>query len=560
MPRWTNAAAVTLLMLSLPVAAIALLMLSLPVAAGGATAPTLTGTALGGGPLGETPLRDRVRLSGTAAGTGTITFSLFGPENQTCEGSPIESSTAVVHGDQEYLSSEYFPSQTGTYSYLASYSGDAENGPAATACGAPGQSVTVTRATPSLATAASSSVSVGGGISDTARLIGGYSPTGSITFKLYPPGDTTCSLSPIATFFTPIGEEARFKSSSYTALAEGQYLWVASYSGDSRNLPAEGKCGEAGESVLVTQLGLPAALHVRASAVAGEAPEMTATASLRGTGGAGGALTFLVYGPNDPQCQHGALTAFTRPVPGDGEYASDPFDLPEPGTYGFILTYDGTNGVKAETACGEPGSEAEVRGAEPPVLDKSITVARVSGTVLVSVHAAAATRGASASSVGFVEVRGPRSVPVGSTIDTKAGTAKLTAATVEKQFQSGVFAGSRFVLHQRAGNRGVVELDLRPSVAARRSCVLTSRRARAALRRKPPPKLLARLEAEVKGQFRTTGRYSSASAHGTSWQMSERCDGTLTRVLSDIVTVRDFHRHRSVSVHAGHSYLARASG
>jgi hypothetical protein len=37
----------------------------------------------------------------------------------------------------------------------------------------------------------------------------------------------------------------------------------------------------------------------------------------------------------------------------------------------------------------------------------------------------------------------------------------------------------------------------------------------------------------------------------------DRCDGTLTRVTSGAVSVRDFRRHRTVLVRAGHSYLAR---
>jgi hypothetical protein len=40
--------------------------------------------------------------------------------------------------------------------------------------------------------------------------------------------------------------------------------------------------------------------------------------------------------------------------------------------------------------------------------------------------------------------------------------------------------------------------------------------------------------------------------------MRDRCDGTLTRVRRGTVVVRDFRRRKSIVVHAGHSYLARA--
>jgi hypothetical protein len=54
------------------------------------------------------------------------------------------------------------------------------------------------------------------------------------------------------------------------------------------------------------------------------------------------------------------------------------------------------------------------------------------------------------------------------------------------------------------------------------------------------------------------GAHSIAIADGTRWLTVERCDGTLTRVDSGVVRVRDLGRHTTVSVRAGHRYLARA--
>jgi hypothetical protein len=76
-------------------------------------------------------------------------------------------------------------------------------------------------------------------------------------------------------------------------------------------------------------------------------------------------------------------------------------------------------------------------------------------------------------------------------------------------------------------------------------------------------------KASLVGPFRALSRrrhvrshhhHSSGTVHGTQWQVSERCDGTLTRVLKGVVTVRDFTLHKTVLVHAGQSYLARAPG
>ena len=38
--------------------------------------------------------------------------------------------------------------------------------------------------------------------------------------------------------------------------------------------------------------------------------------------------------------------------------------------------------------------------------------------------------------------------------------------------------------------------------------------------------------------------------------MTARCDGTLTRVITDSVVVTDFVRHKTIILHAGQSYLA----
>jgi hypothetical protein len=60
------------------------------------------------------------------------------------------------------------------------------------------------------------------------------------------------------------------------------------------------------------------------------------------------------------------------------------------------------------------------------------------------------------------------------------------------------------------------------------------------------------------GAFRTRGRYAAAVVRGTVWLVQDFCDGTLTRVAQGSVSVRDFVRHRTVTVVAGRRYFARA--
>jgi hypothetical protein len=65
------------------------------------------------------------------------------------------------------------------------------------------------------------------------------------------------------------------------------------------------------------------------------------------------------------------------------------------------------------------------------------------------------------------------------------------------------------------------------------------------------------LHATAKGRFRTRGRYAAATVRGTIWDTADRCDGTLVRVRRGVVSVTDLVRHTTVTVRAGHSYLAK---
>jgi hypothetical protein len=71
-------------------------------------------------------------------------------------------------------------------------------------------------------------------------------------------------------------------------------------------------------------------------------------------------------------------------------------------------------------------------------------------------------------------------------------------------------------------------------------------------------KTLQLLKVSGYGKFRTTGRYSSATVRGTIYTVADKCNGTLTRVIRDTVLVEDFVRHKTILLHSGQSYLARA--
>jgi hypothetical protein len=79
-------------------------------------------------------------VKGGASASGTITFTVFGPQPtapKTCSPGGTFVGTATVAGDGSFHPSAGFtPPAAGNYWWYASYTGDANNTPAASACGA----------------------------------------------------------------------------------------------------------------------------------------------------------------------------------------------------------------------------------------------------------------------------------------------------------------------------------------------------------------------------------------------------------------------------------------
>jgi hypothetical protein len=107
----------------------------------------------------------------------------------------------------------------------------------------------------------------------------------------------------------------------------------------------------------------------------------------------------------------------------------------------------------------------------------------------------------------------------------------------------------------------VTDLVLKGEIARSQCAPLKGARSAtdAATKKKGPKSVLGKLWGSGKGKFRTDGRYSSATVRGTIWLVQDECDGTLTKVKRGTVQVRDLRRKKTITVKAGHSYLARAS-
>jgi hypothetical protein len=261
---------------------------------------------------------------------------------------------------------------------------------------------------------------------------------------------------------------------------------------------------------------------------------------------------------------------------GNSGLASPPTQLIQPGgSFAFTVTVnprypDGAGGTvfysTSQDNVSEFGAVAVTGPTAPvPVLGRLVAAQPLRGQVFVSLPGSARASAVAPPVPGlkgraFAPLRLAGQIPVRSLLDTRRGTVRLTSAQnargrrASAEFRAGVFQ----VLQSRAARaRGLTELRLKG--ASFRSC--RSSGSRASNRVGPTAararRTIRRLRGRGRGRFRVRGRYSAATVRGTDWTVSDRCDGTLTKVRRGKVAVRDFRRKRTVLLRAGRSYLAK---
>ena len=227
----------------------------------GLGAPTIAGKASAGGPVG-TAARDVATLSGGSNPTGSVTFKLF--SDATCS-TQVFTSTVNLSGNSA-TSASFTPTAPGKHYWTAAYSGDARNNGVSSPCGAPNQSVTISKATPTLTGKASSGGPRGTPVRDVATLAGGSNPTGKVTFRLY--SDAGCATQVFVSTKNLAGLTAT--SDPFTPTNAGTYRWRATYTGDARNNAVTTACGAANQSVDITPTVAPPSERTLTGEVAGE--------------------------------------------------------------------------------------------------------------------------------------------------------------------------------------------------------------------------------------------------------------------------------------------------
>ncbi len=372
------------------------------------TAPPGTATT------GDT-VTDTATVTGSAgapAPTGTVTFTRYfdAPGAAPCSGAPtvigpiaLASVVPATNPPTATATTPPFaPPGPGTVRFRASYSGDANyTALPITACGEPGENVTVTAVAGLVTLAASSDAAdppgtarPGATVTDTATVTGsagGPTPTGTVTFTRFfdAPGAAPCSgpstvlgpiaLAPVVPATTP--PSATATTPPFAPPGPGTVRFLASYSGDASyaavpNTP----CGAPGENVTVQ--ALPTLETLAASSnpaappgTATTADTVTDTATVTGTAGAPaptGTVTFTRFfdAPGAAPCSSAptvigpivlaAVVPATNPPTSTA--TTPPFAPPGPGTVRYQASYSGDANYTALpiTPCGAPGENVTV--------------------------------------------------------------------------------------------------------------------------------------------------------------------------------------------------------
>jgi hypothetical protein len=343
-------------------------------------------------------------------------------------------------------------------------------------------------------------------------------------------------------------------------------------------------------------VSLGPAIAITAPSVAATVENLTPT--LTGTANGAGAVTVRIYsGPSaagapvqtlpasrtgntwsatSGQLDPGQYTAQATQASAQGDGVSPPLTFTVAAPRAAPPAAGGSGASQQQTVGdrdndGIPDDQDTSDGSLPPVPGKTFDARVVSGNVFIKYPPGTGPRPRAAVTPpkGFVPLKGAANVPMGAQLDTRKGRVAVTSAHDTSgsagqtaDFYDGIFAVKQSTPKTKPAKPKMLITDLvLKGESPRSECApIKGASAAAAKKKKRGAKsVLGGLWGSGKGKFRTDGKYSSATVRGTIWLTQDRCDGTLTTVKRGTVSVRDFKRRKTVSVKAGHSYLARAA-
>ncbi|MEA2931627.1 MAG: hypothetical protein QOI56_412, partial [Actinomycetota bacterium] len=323
----------------------------------GPAAPTIATQATPPSAPFGTPIHDVATLSGALNPTGTVTFSLY--DTSSCSAPPIFTSPdQPVVGDTA-SSGAYTPALTGTYSWVAAFSGDPGNLAVTGACDDADEQVAVN---PTITTQAVPTTAVVGQPVRDVATVSGTGPFGPVTFTLS--SDPACTS---VVFTSPnhplVGGTAT--SDAFVPLVPGTYRWVAAAAATSTTPAVSGTCGDVDEDVVVVQ-DTPTLTTQATPTTAASGQSVHDVATVSGGISPSGTVSFALYA--DAACT--APAVFTSPgqPPAAGTAVSPDVAPAAPGTYHWVATYSGDIANAAVTgACDDPNEQVTVTRATPTI-------------------------------------------------------------------------------------------------------------------------------------------------------------------------------------------------
>ena len=334
--------------------------------------------------------------AGSPAPTGTVTFTIFPPNDPTCAGAPVFTSTNAVTGGTTSTSTPFLPGPgtggAGTYRFVAVYSGDATYAPVTSPCGAPNEQVDIPLPVINVVKTASplSRIEPGGAFTFTV-VVSNPSNIDPITItaltdNVY--GDllaanpnitnNTCA----ALLGTTLAPGASAPPCSFTGTFTGapgaSQTDIVTVSG----VDANGFTATDNDDAVVTitpRLIVPLTTVAVRNANGTISDTATIGAPPAGSPAPTGTVTFTIFPPNDPTCAGAPVFTSTNAVTGGTTSTSTPF-LPGPGTggagtYRFVAVYSGDATYAPVTSpCGAPNEQVDiplpvinvVKTADPP--------------------------------------------------------------------------------------------------------------------------------------------------------------------------------------------------
>ena len=220
--------------------------------------PTISTLATDGGVPGD-KISDTAALTGAfLPTTGTVTFNLYGPGDETCTGTVTATSTVNISGTGTATSADFTTILAGTYHWIASYSGDTNNDGVTGKCTDEHETTVISKFNPEITTSLSSAnvtsaakitILFGASVTDQATLTKfGPGAGGTVTYTVW--SDSECKVWYADGGIKDVSNGVPGVSDSVNFPTPGKYYWTADYSGDVNNAPANSACGA--EVVTVT--------------------------------------------------------------------------------------------------------------------------------------------------------------------------------------------------------------------------------------------------------------------------------------------------------------------